>query len=245
MTDQLVSVGTQGPVATLTMHAPPVNAMSMAMYGAMTDALAEASALDGVRCLVLRSGLPARFCGGADVNELAALGRIPVNDPSWEIRRRAALGVITALENFPYPTVAAIGGYAVGMGFVLTSVCDMRICTPETWFSIPELDVARCGGARHALRVLPQAIVRSMYFSGERLGADRAHALGLVNEVVDQDSLDARAAAIAADVALRNPVALRLAKEALNRGQELAVRDGYLLELLYSARLAGETSDGD
>jgi enoyl-CoA hydratase/carnithine racemase len=82
-----------------------------------------------------------------------------------------------------------------------------------------------------------------MYFSGERLQAARAHELGLVNDVVESSDLDQRCQGIAHEIARRNPVALRLAKEALNRGQELAVRDGYLLELLYSARLAGEVND--
>jgi len=234
-----------GGVWRLLLDSPPVNAMSEAMYEAILRALDHVEQRDDFACLMVGSSLEGKFCGGADTNGLAELKEAAGSARRWEEHERLVDSFVARSAAISAPTVAVVDGYAVGAGFVLASQCDLRVVSDRAWFSIPELSVDRCGGARHALRVLPQAIVRSMYFQGVRLDARRAYDLGFVNEVVAPEELWSAAENVAAEIARHAPSTLRLAKTALNRGQELTTSDGYQLEALYSFRLANYSDAGE
>jgi enoyl-CoA hydratase len=152
--------------------------------------------------------------------------------------------VLDELGGFPVPTVAVVDGYAVGIGFVLASLCDLRVISNRAWFGLPALAVGRCGGARHALRCLPDAVVREMYFAGTRLSAEAAQQLGFVNRVVPPDELHAAASELASAVAAHSMSALVMGKRALNLGQQMSVRDGYRVEQAISYQLAVHDASG-
>jgi enoyl-CoA hydratase len=229
----------------LLLNRPPANAMSMAMYKAVMEALDALEKREDLACLLIGSASEGRFCAGADTKELAALTHEGYSMQLWEEREATARAFVTKVGDFAYPTIAVIDGYAIGAGFVLASQCDIRIASNRAWFTIPELDVSRLGGAVHALRVLPQGIVRSMYFQGTRLEADKAASIGFINEIVAPEALWNTAIDAGREVARRLPRSLRMAKRALNLGQSESIETGYELERLYSFRLAAaERADG-
>jgi enoyl-CoA hydratase len=225
-------------VWSLLLNRPPVNAMSIALYRAVVDELEALTANDQVKCLVIGSALSKGFCAGADRNELSAQTGEGFSLVRWEQREAASRAFVTAVTSFPVPIVAALDGYVVGAGFVLASLCDLRFATPRTWFSIPELEVTRIGGAAHALRVLPQAIARAMCFQGLRLGAARAETLGFLNQMVEAEALWSVATEAAAAIARHERPALRLAKRALGLSENQPIMTGYEIESQHSFRLA-------
>jgi enoyl-CoA hydratase len=230
----------------LLLDRPPVNAFGMEMYRSLITALQRLQGQREARCIIVGSAIDGRFCAGADTKELAALNATPSDASIWSQRDALTQMYLRDLESLNVPTIAAIDGYAVGAGFVLASLCDIRVATPRAWFSIPEIDVRRAGGPLHAMRVLPQGTVRYMYLARARLPAERAYQLGFVDELVEDGTALAAAERIAAQVASAPADVLREAKGALRLIEELPTATGLQVERLYSHRMAslglGESS---
>lgn len=229
-------------IATVTLDRPPVNALSEDMYRSLLSALGDVESRPGVRAAILASGGPP-FCAGADLSEFA------VREPraaGFADERRQALARRTydTLLNLAVPTVAALTGVALGAGAVLAACCDIRVCGSSFALGLPEVSVVRCGGGRHLMRILPQGVVREMYFTGQRIGSARLLALGAVNDVVADSEVGERAAKIARAAAAKSGVALRAAKSALNAAEPMSIPDGYAIEQAYTLRLLG-TDDAD
>jgi enoyl-CoA hydratase/carnithine racemase len=235
MSDMRLDVN--GLIAVLTIDRPPVNALASETYLSMQAQLDDIADSDSVSVLILASASARAFCAGADTAELGIL----VGDGAHNAdarRQELARGVYDKLLNLPQPTIAALNGPAIGAGAVLASCCDMRVGTQRASFRLPEVDVGRCGGARHMMRHLPQGIVRRMYFTADPLFAEEAAFYGFMELVGDEvDPLDA-AIERARTIAKKSPIALRLGKEALNASENLPVKLGYRLEQEYTLRLA-------
>jgi enoyl-CoA hydratase len=224
-------------VATLTLARPPVNALSSAMYRALLAALEDLAGRQEVLVVVLASSSPKAFCAGADVTELAALTGEAAREAD-AARQQLARAVFDHLLDLPQPTIAALAGPAIGAGAVIASCCDLRVAGPGATFQLPEIDVGRCGGARHLMRHLPQNVVRRMYFTGRPLHAEAAARFGFVDLTPEGVDPLANALETAAELAAKSPAALRLGKEALNGSESLPVKVGYALEQEYTLRLA-------
>ncbi len=229
-------------VASIVLDRPPVNAFTTGTYRAVARSLHDLSARADMKVVIIRSGLPRIFCAGADVKQLNEImsGATPVSDVA---RQDAARKLFSALKSIPQVSIAEVNGPALGAGCVLTSCCDLRIASSNASLGLPEINVGRCGGGRHLLRHLPQAIVREMYFTGEPLSAQRAYDLGLLNAVAEQADLHDRVLDMASKIAAKSGFALRLAKEALDGCEELTLDAGYAYEQMYTLRL-GESPDG-
>jgi enoyl-CoA hydratase len=237
-----VRVADAGPgVVTVTLSRPPVNALSTDAYRQIRDTFIELSGRDETRVVVLRSEFDRVFCAGADLNELRAIaeGRASISDVS---RQRIARQMLDAIYGLPQVTVAAVNGPAIGAGAALISVCDIRLGTARASIVLPEINVGRCGGARHWMRLLPQGVVREMYFTGQPLPAADALKFGVYNRLVSPEDLPGAVVDLAAAIAAKGPQALRMAKEALNGCEELPLSAGYAYEQMFTLRL-GETQE--
>jgi enoyl-CoA hydratase len=222
-------------VGKLLLNRPPVNAFNFALYGQMTAALKELEARDEVRCLLIGSALErGTFSAGADVNDFKAAAAKP---DSGEQREAAVTAMQHALREFLYPTIAVVDGAAVGAGCVFATLCDIRIASTRAWFSIPEVDVTRVGGPHHVRRLLPEGVMRRLYFAAERISAERAYQLGFVQELIEPDEVWPAAERLAMTIASKSPVGLRLGKKAINETEYLSVWEGYTLEQQFSYRL--------
>jgi enoyl-CoA hydratase len=222
-------------VGRLLLDRPPVNAFDFAFYGHMTAALRELEAGEQVRCLLIGSALESgTFSAGGDVNDFRASAARP---DSGEEREAAVTVMQHALREFLYPTIAVVDGAAVGAGCVLATLCDIRVASTRAWFSIPEIDVTRVGGPHHVRRLLPEGVMRRLYFAAERLPAERAYQLGFVQELVEPSEVWPAAERLARTIAAKSPVGLRLGKKAVNEAEYLAIWEGYTLEQQISYRL--------
>lgn len=227
---QDVTASTTDRIATIALARPRVNAMRTRTWTEIGEALSTVAAQPRVNVLVIRSGVEGIFSAGADVKEL------PMTPDQDGLRQQLTREVLAALGAHPVPVIAAIDGAAVGGACALVCQADIRLGTGQARFSIPEIDVGRCGGTRHLRRHLDAGTVRWMAFTGSWLGAAEAHARGLLTWLVDD--LDASVAELAGRIAAKSPTALRLSKQSIAESEHLDIEAGYAVEQEFSLRLA-------
>src|SRR5271170_2105934 len=154
-------VETVGKIVTVTLDRPPVNALTLAMYGQVADAFDAIGARTDVHCAIFTGRGRRAFCAGLDLREF--LAATPEQDPERAAIVRRTFG---AVRNCAIPVIAAVNGPALGAGAVLASVCDIRIAASTATFGLPEINVGRCGGGAHLGRHVPPGVLRKMFFTG-------------------------------------------------------------------------------
>ncbi|MFJ8493815.1 enoyl-CoA hydratase/isomerase family protein [Streptomyces sp. NPDC094038] len=204
-------------VAVFTLDRPDrLNAVGTETVGLLRDALARVREDDGVRALVL-TGAGRAFSAGADLGEIESF------TTPWQFR--AFVGRLTEtyalLEEFPKPSVAAIHGFAFGGGLELALACDLRVAERGARLGLPEMKLGvlpGAGGTQRLPRLLPPAIAKQMILTGEPIDAERAHALGLLNELAEPGGALQAAEALAARLAAGAPLALAAGKRLIDHG---------------------------
>src|SRR5918993_4808699 len=216
-----------GAVATLTLNRPGArNALSDALFAALTGELDRIAADRSVRAVIVEAKGPV-FCAGHDLKEMTARRA----DPD---RGRAAfadvLGRCSAMMQrivgLPQPVVAAVEGVATAAGCQLVASCDLAVAGAEAKFCTPGVHIGLfCSTPMVALsRNLSQKHAMEMLVLGEMIGADEAHRFGLVNRVVPAGGALAEAGRIAAVLASKSPLTLRIGKRAFYEQAEMTLK---------------------
>lgn len=213
-------------VALLTLNRPPMNPLDVALLDALAAAVVGLHADPSVRAVVL-TGSDRAFAAGADVKafELTEDGARRVS-----LAFRAAAG---ALEAMPRPVIAAINGYALGGGLELALACDLRVAGHTARVGQPEIllgIIPGGGGTQRLARLVGPARAKEIIWSGRQIGADEAHALGIVDEVAPADEVVERALARAAHFAEGAVDAMGIAKRVIDRGLGRPLAEGLDLE---------------
>lgn len=209
-------------IATITLNRPErLNAIGLNMQLELGKALEEANSDDEVRVLII-TGAGRGFCSGAD---LTVLGDTAEQVGQHLVARSPAAGGIRSftlqLQNFEKPTIAAVNGHAVGAGLSLALACDIKIASDRARFSqifIKRGLVPDTGSTYFLPRLVGMARACEMAFTGDILDAEQAKEYGLVSRVVPHDELMGVVRELAAKIAAGPPIAMKLAKRALNRG---------------------------
>ena len=213
---ELVLVESAGGVATITINRPErMNAMDSHAHLALSEALDRIAGDDAVRVVVLTGAGDKAFCAGRDLKELAA-GADPQVDARWRRITR-----LTDRFDYPKPVIARVAGVALGGGFELALACDIIVAADSASFALPEPKrglIPFAGGVHRLPRQLPLKTAMGYLLTGRSMSAARAQELGLVNEVVPLDRLDAAVAAWAADILACAPLAIRSIKQAAMTG---------------------------
>ncbi|MBA2960900.1 MULTISPECIES: oxepin-CoA hydrolase, alternative type [Ramlibacter] len=206
-----------GATMVLTISNPELrNALGPEMYAAGVEALNAADKNPEVRSVVI-TGEGGLFCAGGNLQRLQANRQEPP-----EVQAQSIEGLhdwIETIRSFPKPVIAAVEGPAAGAGFSLALACDFIVAASNAVFVMAYSSVALSpdGGATWSLaRTLPRQIAAELLMGGERIGADRLHALGVVNRVVAEGSALAEALALAERLNARAPNALASIKELLD-----------------------------
>ena len=236
-------------VLTLTLNRPDArNAMSSAMNQALQEQLAAAEFNPAVRCIVL-TGAGKGFCAGGDVKGMAARGDGTVGELTIDqaIHRQRANQRATAgkLFKMPKPTLAALPGAAAGAGLALALACDLRIMASNAILTTAFARVGFSGdygGSYFMTQLVGSAKARELYFLSDRVAADEALRLGLINWVCAPEALAAKTREIAARLAAGPTVAYRYMKENLNRAMAGDVDDCLDLEATHHIH-CGQTED--
>ncbi|HKS21920.1 MAG TPA: enoyl-CoA hydratase-related protein [Thermoanaerobaculia bacterium] len=181
-----------------------------------------------VRAVILTGGGEKAFVAGADINELAA--QTPISGKETSQRGQ---DVFNCIERFPKPVIAAINGFALGGGCELALACHIRIASENAQLGLPEVTlgiIPGYGGTQRMTRLLGKGKALELICSGERVKADEALRIGLVNRVVPLDQLLPTCEELAKKIASRAPLAIRAAIEAVVIGSEMPSEEGQLLE---------------
>ncbi len=224
--EQLVVVEREGAVGVVLMNRPKaLNALSDELMGQVVAALEELDADESVRCIVLGGGERA-FAAGADIGELAQASPIDaVASPRlqrWDSIRKIGT-----------PIVAAVSGYCLGGGCELAMLCDVIVASETAQFGQPEIQLGLlpgAGGTQRLTRAVGKAVAMDVILSNRFLSAQEALSFGLVSRVVAKEAWLEEAKRVAAEIAMKSPVALRLAKEAVDAAFESTLRTGVELE---------------
>lgn len=210
-----------GTVGVIMIDNPPVNAASHAVRAGLMAALAEANEDAQVQAIVLACA-GRTFVAGADVREFGQPPREPL-----------LTEVVNAIEASHKPVVAAVHGTALGGGFELALGAHARIAYTDAQFGLPEVKlgiIPGAGGTQRLPRLVGASRALELMFTAEPLGAVRAAEIGLVNEVVPAERLEARVAELAALVASRSPHAVRAIKRLVHAGTALPLAEGLAME---------------
>jgi enoyl-CoA hydratase len=213
-------------VLRLTLNRPHArNALSNALLGAIATALDEAADEPAVRAAVLTGG-PAIFAAGADIKELAARDAAAALDD-------ARVGHWQRIRRFPKPVVAAVNGLALGGGCELAMSADIIVAGTGAKFGQPEINlglVPGAGGTQILARLAGSQIAMKLVLSGETIDATEAKQCGLVAETVADDACQTRAVALAAKIAAKPALAVRLGKELVRAARDVPLEQGLLFE---------------
>ena len=205
------------------------NALGRTMMQEFADALAAVRFDTSVRAVIVRSSVPGVFCAGADLKERSAMSKAEV--AAFVHLLRSSFSGLAAL---PMPVIAAIEGAALGGGMELALACDFRVAGRDATLGLPETGLAiipGAGGTQRLPRLIGAAKAKELIFTGRRLPADTAHAdYGLVDKLVPAGQAFASACALAKEILPRGPVAVRMAKEAIDKGMQADLATGLAIE---------------
>jgi enoyl-CoA hydratase len=213
---------TEGRVGIVQLNRPKVlNALNQELMGEIMTALEVFDSSDEVGCMVL-TGDEKAFAAGADIKRMAeATPMDMLGDPFIDHFDR--------LGRIGKPVIAAVSGYALGGGCELAMACDMIVASESARFGQPEINLGVMpggGGTQRLTRAVGKALAMEIILNGRFLTADEARLHGLVNRVVPVELYLEEAAKFAAEIAARAPVAIRLAKEAVNAAYETTLQAG-------------------
>lgn len=230
-----LAVDEAGPgIVRVTLDRPPANAVDHAMYVEIAQAFRAPDRLgDDVRVIIL-SGAGRHFCAGNDLDEFATMTPENGVERMWRVRE-----AFYAISECAVPVIGAVHGAALGTGLALAASCDFVVAARDASFGLPELTVGVMGGARHLARMVPQPVVRRMYFTGEPMGAEAFQAAGAPIILCERDELLNEAQRHAARIAGYSPTAVRVSKCILDRIEFMDLRAGYEFEQRGTIRMSG------
>lgn len=224
-------------LAVVAMARPPVNAVNQDMYREIWHLFRRSRQFTNTSAVIL-TGEGRHFCAGNDLHEFRTMTGENAAERMFHVRE-----AFWSIYDCEVPVIAAVHGSAVGTGLALAASCDLIVASNEARFGLPELSVGVMGGAKHLSRLVPQGVVREMFLTAETMGADEMAAWGGIARVVPSNELMATATTLASAIARHSPLAIRVAKRALNAIEYRDLKSGYQLEQDLTGVMA-DTSDG-
>ncbi len=213
---------TRGRVGLIKINRPKVrNALNSTVMSEIVSALEACDADENIGAMVL-TGDERAFAAGADIKEMAGASAI-------EMLLRDNISRLDRIRAIKKPIIAAVSGYCLGGGNELAMMCDMIVASETARFGQPEINlgvIPGAGGTQRLTRAIGKAIAMEMVLNNRMLSAEEAAHFGLVNRVVPPERYLDEAISLAAEIAARAPLAVRLAKEAVNHAFESFLADG-------------------
>jgi len=216
-------------IGTVTFNRPKLlNALNRQTMDELAAVLTEARNDRDIRVLLLTGAGDKAFIAGADINELARL--TPMTGPETSLHGQA---ILHNLETLGKPSIAAVNGFALGGGCELALACSIRLASRTAKFGQPEVKlgiIPGYGGTQRLARLCGKGVAHELCLSGDMISAEEAQRIGLVNHVYEPEELMPAAQSLAKKIASNAPLAVQLAMEAVERGQEMPQDQGLFLE---------------
>lgn len=216
-------------VRTITVNRPDkLNALNRQTLVELQQAMSEAHGDEAVRVVVITGAGEKAFVAGADISEIRRQSAV-------EARAFSAMGqnLMTLIQNFDKPVIAAINGFALGGGMELALGCHLRFASGNARLGLPEINLGIMpgfGGTQRLLRLVGTTRALEMALTGQPIDAERAREFGIVNRVVEQGELESSVGELAAQLAKAAPEAVRGILQAVNQGADADMNTGLALE---------------
>jgi len=238
---ETIKVEVRDRVARVALDRPEVrNAFNDVMIGDLTRALGEIGREPSIRVVVL-TGNGSSFCSGADLNWMKKMKAYSVEENFRDAMQLADL--MFMLYSLPKPTIARVNGASIGGSNGLVAACDIVIASHRAEFSLSEVKIGlvpACIGP-YLVKRIGEAACRDLFLTGQRISADQARALGLVNDVVTHDNLDLRVDEKVSNLLTSGPRALAMSKELLSKVPSMPLEEARA----YTARMIADLRCGD
>jgi enoyl-CoA hydratase/carnithine racemase len=231
---EFVRVESADGIATIRLDRPKMNALSARVQDEIGDAAAQVSADPAIRAVILYGGERV-FAAGADIKEMAPMSFAEMDERSARLQAS-----FSAVANIPKPVVAAVTGYALGGGLELALCADFRVLGESAKVGQPEIllgIIPGAGGTQRLPRLIGPAKAKDLIFSGRHVAAGEALAIGLADKVVPDAEVYQAARDMVAQYTAGPTLALRAAKQAVNRGLEVDLATGLEIERVHFAAL--------
>jgi methylglutaconyl-CoA hydratase len=226
---ELVSMRREGDLVWLTIERPEVmNCLSFPTLKRLRTLCEQLREDLSVRCVLITGAGEKAFCAGADLKERKQMPAERVPDFVRNIRR-----TMDDVEALPQPTIAVVNGFAFGGGTELLLACDLRVAVTGAKFGLTEVSLAiipGAGGTQRLPRLIGKSRAKDLVLTGRRIDAVEAERIGLVNRLAEPGQLEETARELAGSIASNGPVAVRAAKDAIDRGSELPMAEGLAIE---------------
>lgn len=229
MNESVLLVEEEKKVVTLTLNRPEVmNSLNFPLLHALRDQIESFRFKPNVRVIIITAAGEKAFCAGADLKERAALAPEQVREYIFTIRN-----LFTSIEELNKPVIAAVNGIALGGGTELSLACDIRIAAKNATMGLTETRLAiipGAGGTQRLPRLVGRGKAKELIFTGQRINAEEALKIGLVNKVCEQKDLVDESKKMAAMICEAGPIAIEQAKYAINYGLETDLHTGLGIE---------------
>lgn len=203
-------------IGIITIHRPPVNAWNEKIRVGLSEIFESLNKRTDVYVVILRADGKG-FSGGTDVVEF--------RNPDPEFRKRIPLTVsrvTNAAYNCRVPIISVIQGYAIGLGFAVASVSDITICSDDSYFQFPEINVGTVGGPFWLKRIIPDSVARYYFYTGKKISVEEMYRFGAVLRVVPREKLMDTAMEIAHEITEKYPAAIWATKQVIIEGEKEA-----------------------
>lgn len=223
-------------IAVVSVDAPPVNALSVQRWFDLADEITKAGRDPATHVVVLRAE-GRGFNAGVDIKEIQ-------RDSSFDVLIGANQGcaaAFSAVYDCAVPVIAAVQGFCLGGGIGLVGNADVVVASEDATFGLPEVDRGALGAATHLARLVPQHLMRALYYTASTIDAHQLHHHGSVYAVVPREQLDEKALAVARQIAVKDTRVIRAAKQAINGIDTQPVHRSYRFEqgFTFELNLAG------
>ncbi|MDE2180718.1 MAG: enoyl-CoA hydratase/isomerase family protein [candidate division NC10 bacterium] len=219
---QTLELRMEGSLAIILLNRPKaLNAINLMMVGELEQAVGQVRDDPGVRVVVITGAGDKAFAAGADITEFKTMSQID----AWMFVQRLQR-LFLEIERLPKPVIAAVNGYALGGGCELMMACDIIYASDAVRIGQPEINlgiIPGAGGTQRLARLIGKQRAKELVLTGETIGAQEAWGLGLLNKVVPADHLMVEVRKLADKLAIKGPLAVRAAKEAIEDGYDMAL----------------------
>ncbi|MCG5431392.1 enoyl-CoA hydratase family protein [Mycobacterium sp. MYCO198283] len=236
-------------IVSVTVDYPPVNAIPSRGWFELADAITAAGRDQTTHVVILRAE-GRGFNAGVDIKEMqrTAADARSRNEPAFGAlidANRGCFEAFRAVYECAVPVVAAVNGFCVGGGIGLIGNADVIVASDDATFGLPEVERGALGAATHLSRLVPQHMMRRLFFTAATVDAATLHHFGSVHEVVPRAELDEAALRVARDIAAKDTRVIRAAKEALNFIDVQRVNSSYRMEqgFTFELNLAGVSDE--
>jgi enoyl-CoA hydratase len=219
-------------IRVVTMSHPPVNALTVQGWYDVAAALDEASTDLATHVVVLRAE-GRGFNAGVDIKEMQSTTGFDALIGA----NKGCFAAFKAVYECAVPVIAAVNGFCLGGGVGLVGNADCVVASDDAYFGVPEVNQGALGAATHMARLVPQHLMRTLYFTARTITAAELVQHGSVLEVVPRDRLDDAALKVAGEIAAKDTRVIRAAKEALNGIDPIDVNKSYRFEQGFTMEL--------